>query len=105
MILGLVWVNWGLWARARWREHALLKNAVSEGGGVKAGFGVFGTNARPEFGGMVHLRSLGEDYGVGWRGGDDRSTRLVVVGDVHGCIDECEFFPPLHTTMIFQIRL
>lgn len=82
----LVWVNWRVWARARWREHTLFRNAVS-GGELKAGFGSFGTNMRPEFGGMVHLRSLGYEFG-----GDYNRSRLVVVGDVHGCIDECEFF-------------
>lgn len=90
VFLGLLWVNWGLWARARWREHTVLKNAVS-GGKLQNGFGSFGTNMRAEFGGLVHLRSLGEDYGVGRQGRNDES-RLVVVGDVHGCIDECEFY-------------
>lgn len=64
---------------------------MSGEGGSKTGFGSFGTNMRPEFGGMVHLRSLGDDYGVSGLGRNDKS-RLVVVGDVHGCIDECEFF-------------
>ena len=114
VFLGFLWVNWGLWARARWREHVVLKNAASvsmSGAGEReklglnnGGLGSFGTNLRAEFGGMVHLRSLGEgegyDHDYELRGGQETTTnndenkskkRLVVVGDVHGCIDECEF--------------
>ena len=89
VFLGLAWVNWGLWARARWREHTLFKNAISQKE-LKTGFGSFGSNMRPEFGGMVHMRSLGHDYGLGWQR-RSKNSRLVVVGDVHGCIDEREF--------------
>lgn len=114
MFLGFLWVNWGLWARARWREHVVLKSAASlsmGGAGERenlglnnGGLGSFGMNMRAEFGGMVHLRSLGEgedfNYHHEGRGGQETTSnngenksrkRLVVVGDIHGCIDECEF--------------
>ncbi|KAF2686275.1 ser/Thr protein phosphatase-like protein family [Lentithecium fluviatile CBS 122367] len=42
----------------------------------------FGKNKRPEFGGMVQVKRLEEKWLPRGEG------RLVVVGDVHGCIDE-----------------
>lgn len=90
-------------------------NGGGGGGGAemkKGGLlgGGFGMNMRAEFGGMVHLRSLdlgegeGGDYDREGRGGTEAGAannhvygnkskrRLVVVGDVHGCIDECKSF-------------
>lgn len=79
------WANWSWWAQPQWHERTLLKNAVD--GKSKSGFGSFGVNMRPQFGDMVHMKNLDHDL-AGLKG---NRSRLVVIGDVHGCIDECEF--------------
>lgn len=83
----LLWAYWRLWARGQWHDHTLLRNAVD--GKLKSGLGAFGTNMRADFaGGVVHLRNLDDEIGTGWR---EKRSRLVIIGDVHGCFDECEF--------------
>ena len=50
---------------------------------IRTGNGWFGTNMRPKFADIIQVKDL------------DRNliprdkTRLIVVGDVHGCKDEC----------------
>lgn len=96
-------------------KHAASVSLSSGGAGgdleAKKGLrGSFGANMRAEFGGMVQMMSLDEgsdyDHDYEGRGGQETETannhenkstrRLVVVGDVHGCIDECEFFLAFH---------
>ena len=82
------WANWNWWAQPQWHEHTLLKNAVD--GKSKSGFSSFGTNMRPQFRDMVHMKNLNHDL-TGLKG---NRSRFVIIGDVHGCIDECEFSYP-----------
>lgn len=54
--------------------------------------GWFGTNSKPVFTDMVHLKSLDPALlpSNGKRApGHPNRKRLVVVGDLHGCKDEC----------------
>lgn len=75
----LLWANWKWWARAKWHEHILIRNVVI--GKFKPGYS---TNMRPEFLNMILLKDL--DHVP-----DRERSRLIIIGDVHGCIDECEF--------------
>lgn len=79
----LCWVNWVLWAGELWREHELLRDAVK--GKARPGTGFFGANMRPTFQDMIQLKTIDESL-VPKKGGNGR---LIVVGDVHGCHDEC----------------
>jgi hypothetical protein len=56
----------------------------------------FGSNSLPTFSDMIHLRTLDPSLLPGDQPlskGDPNRKRLVVVGDVHGCKDECKPTP------------
>jgi len=82
----LIWGNWHFWAGSQWNEHRLLDDSLKER--MRTGDGWFGENMRPEFLAMVHMTTL--DQGLIPQTGDGK--RLIIVGDVHGCHDEREFF-------------
>lgn len=58
--------------------------------------GWLGTNSMPEFGDLIQIQTL--DPGLvptdlaGVDAGSKNKRRLVIVGDVHGCKEECEFY-------------
>ena len=79
----LFWVNWHIWVKASFEEHRLLNESLQER--MKTGGGWFGANLRPEFMDMIHIKTL--DQGLIPQ--KDNERRLVVVGDVHGCHEEC----------------
>lgn len=81
----LVWGNWKYWVKSQWEEQIVLNNALQ--GRFPPGRSMFGTNTRPKFSDMIHMRTINQDL-IPQRG---EKTRLVVVGDVHGCVDECTF--------------
>lgn len=83
-ILSLIWGNWHYWAGPQWTEHRLLYESLNER--IKTGGGWFGENIRPEFLDMIHVKTL--DQGLIPQ--QDDGNRLIVVGDVHGCHDECK---------------
>ena len=89
MLLSLIWGNWHYWAGPSWTEHRLLSQSLTER--MKTGEGWFGENMRPEFLDMIQVKTLDRDL-IPAR--QDRK-RLIIIGDVHGCSDECEFFDPL----------
>jgi hypothetical protein len=91
VLICLFWMVWKLWAQEQWYEHVLFRDAVSyQESGLEAGRGVglFGVNMRPEFMDIIHLKDLSRD--LVWQRGNNKS-RILVVGDVHGCVDECKF--------------
>lgn len=47
----------------------------------------FGTNVRPSFTDMPHVKTLPDHLVPGVEGSD---RRLIFIGDVHGCKDERE---------------
>lgn len=51
--------------------------------------GVFGNNVRPLFPDMVHMKTLDQRYLPGNHSSKD-SSRLVFVGDIHGCKEELQ---------------
>ena len=84
LMLMLLWVYWRVWGEAQWEEHVLLSNALK--GKYRPGQSAFGTNMRSAFHDMIHIKTL--DQALIPRKG--AKERLIVVGDVHGCVDECE---------------
>ncbi len=83
-------VYWRLYGAEAWHEHRTLSSAIQEK--IQSKLGYFGTNMLPEFVGMTHLKTL--DEALVPRSGDKR--RLIIVGDVHGCVDECGSLPSLY---------
>ena len=85
-ILSLIWTTWHYWAGPQLAEHQLLGDSLKER--MSTGDGWFGENLRPEFVDMVHVMTLDQEMIP--QKGDGK--RLIVVGDVHGCHDECGSF-------------
>lgn len=79
----LVWGNWKYWMKSQWEEQTVLNNALQ--GRFPPGRGMFGTNTRPAFRDMIHIGTINQDL-IPQKGD---KARLIVVGDVHGCVDEC----------------
>ena len=86
MLLSLGLGNWHYWAGPTWTEHRLLSKSLIER--MKTGEGWLGENLRPEFLDMVQVKTLNQDF-IPAR---EERKRLIVIGDVHGCSDECESF-------------
>ena len=93
ILLLLFWVNWRWWIHPIDVEDAMLNDALSER--IKTGQGWFGANVRPTFSDMIQLKTL--DRRLVPQNGD--MGRLIVVGDVHGCHDECKFCPSSHSSI------
>ncbi|SLM34788.1 Metallo-dependent phosphatase-like [Lasallia pustulata] len=77
-----LWGYWKWWFRPRWAEHILLNDSLNER--MRGGEGWYGGNVRPTFTDLIQLQTLDKSL-VPSR---DGRTRLIVVGDVHGCKDE-----------------
>lgn len=89
----LGWAGWGLVLSPHLQDRAEMTRALDVDSKTT---GWFGTNALPRFDDLTLIRTLDpkflpggpvdvETLGAGTR------RRLVVVGDVHGCKDECRF--------------
>ncbi|KAI9772620.1 MAG: hypothetical protein M1840_000214 [Geoglossum simile] len=82
----MCWIGWGLVSQRA--EYVGLSRALD--GSSRTGR--YGTNVRPVFAGMVHIKELDNKLvprmGRDRNGDVDGGRRLVVVGDVHGCKEE-----------------
>lgn len=83
-----VWFGWEYWAGSEGEERTVLNNALQ--GRFRAGQNMFGTNTRPAFKDMIHMSTLNQDL-IPRKG---ENTRVIIIGDVHGCADECRFQLP-----------
>ena len=85
VLLSVFWGIWYFWAGPKWTENSLLVDSLSER--IRTGEGWFGENLRPGFLDMIQVKKL--DQNLVPQQGDRK--RLIVVGDVHGCHEECRF--------------
>ncbi|QSS58442.1 serine/threonine phosphatase [Histoplasma capsulatum] len=91
----LLWICLGSWIKLvspRLREHNDLLRALDPnfGDGLR---GWFGLNSMPKFNDLVYLRSLDPKLLPGEKepsADSPHKKRLIVIGDVHGCLDELE---------------
>ena len=83
--LSLSWLYWRRYGVAAWTEHQMLSGAVSDR--LKSDLGYFGTNMLPEFVGITQVKTLDTYFVPGSRD----SRRLIFIGDIHGCHDECMY--------------
>lgn len=83
--VSLLWLYWRRYWMDAWTEHRTLSDAVK--GRLRSDLGYFGTNMLPEFVGMTQLGTLDTSFVPGPRD----SKRLIFIGDIHGCHEECEF--------------
>lgn len=88
LLVGACWLSWRWYLKPQLEEHLLLSESLDER--FKTGKGWFGSNKKPAFNDMVHLKTLDKNLVPGVGSGRSRK-RLIIVGDVHGCKDECMF--------------
>lgn len=85
-----LWAVWHHIINPYWSEQGVLANSLNVR--MKSGTGWFGTNARPEFIDMVHIKTLDSSLVPHDKTrGSGAGKRLVIVGDVHGCKKERMF--------------
>lgn len=84
-------VYWRQYGAEAWHEYRTLNSAIQHK--MQSNLGYFGTNMLPDFVGMTHMKTLDEAFIP--RSGDRK--RLIIVGDVHGCVDECGSLLSLHS--------
>jgi hypothetical protein len=89
ILLSIFWAGWKGILKPRIDEHVALVKSLDIESQDKVG-GWFGTNARPPLADIVQTRSLDPSLLPSASNG----RRLVIVGDVHGCKDECMLFSP-----------
>ncbi|OJD24686.1 hypothetical protein ACJ73_03948 [Blastomyces percursus] len=88
----LVWICLGSWVglvSPRLKEHTELSRALDMNARDGA-LGWFGSNALPKFEDLVYLRSLDPALLPSENTNNPQQKRLIVIGDVHGCLDELE---------------
>jgi len=102
LLLGACWLSWKWYIKPKWEEHIVLSESLDER--MRTGMGWFGSNMRPVFNDMVQMKTLDRKLvpGVGGKGA---RKRLVIVGDVHGCKDECMRLHSLILTIICAAQL
>ena len=86
LLLAVFWFCWLYWVAPAIDEEKRLDDAFesAEKKGNK-----FGTNVTPSFTDMPHVKILPDHLIPGRERGD---RRLIIIGDVHGCKDECMYF-------------
>lgn len=83
-LLILFWTKfWGPWL---WEQRAVW-NVLNPDTALAAG-GLFGTNVRPKFPGMIQVGHLDPKYLPQSASSKHDGKRLIFVGDIHGCSDE-----------------
>jgi hypothetical protein len=82
-----LWFGWLYWLQPAWQHEALLDESASMANSKKGQS--FGVNMRPSFVDMIHLQELDATF---LPGATNVDKRLVFIGDVHGCKDECKLF-------------
>jgi hypothetical protein len=91
----LGWAGWTMVLYPRLEERGALLHALDPASKADVG-GWFGSNSLPRFDDLTHIRTLDPSLvPVARTEGESRGSRsekrLVVVGDVHGCKEECRF--------------
>jgi hypothetical protein len=87
LMAAIFWTGWHWWFRDVFREHRALMKSVYG----KPSDGWFGSNQSPHFVDFHQVKDLSKSFvpdGTVVSGKPHK--RLIVIGDVHGCKDECK---------------
>jgi hypothetical protein len=84
LLLLALWFGWLYWLQPAWHHEKLLDESAAMATSKKGQ--AFGVNMRPSFADMVHMQELNADL---LPNAENVNRRLVFIGDVHGCRDEC----------------
>ena len=63
---------------------------------MKSGEGWFGSNVRPSFTDLIQIQTLDKSLVQS----KDERKRFIVVGNVHGCKDECKILPCVRHSVV-----
>jgi len=102
LLVGACWLSWKWYLEPQWEEHLLLGGSLDER--MKTGKGWFGSNKSLVFTDMVQLKTLDRRLVPG-SGSRRTGKRLISVGDVHGCKDECTFPKGMRYTLYIYFCL
>ena len=93
ILLMFAYTGWEAVLQPMIKEHEEILTSLNADTLEKVG-GWFGTNVRPEFVDVVPMKTLDPALlpSPERTKGHKSSRRLVIVGDVHGCQDECKFY-------------
>lgn len=90
-------IGWRMLVSPRLQEQKSLLHSLDPTSETETG-GWFGTNSNPQFDGLIQIRTLDPNLVpgniAGVVSGKSSRKRLIIVGDVHGCKDECKTYPP-----------
>ena len=87
VLLLIIFGNWKTWVGPSMHEQYRLRQSSAER--LKYADGWFGGNQRPEFADVVHLDTLDQELVPGSPDASPKNRRLIAIGDVHGCNEEC----------------
>ena len=87
LIMIVVWIWWFNYYGPRYVENNFLRESLNARS--KSQTGHFGMNKRVSFAGLTQLSQLDRRLVPGSEVKGAKKRRLVVVGDIHGCIEEC----------------
>ena len=86
ILMGAVFVWWFGYFGPGYVERSWVQESLKARGQGEYGF--FGMNKRVEFAGMIQLRVMHTKLVPGSDVPGTNGRRLVIVGDIHGCLDE-----------------
>ena len=105
LLMLMVWTWWFKFYGPEYVEDNYLKESLIARS--KTGGGHFGMNRRVSFAGLIQLKQLDRRLVPGSDVDGVKKRRLVIVGDIHGCIDEREFCVRLqsHTSQAYALAV
>lgn len=87
------WIGWRMLLSPRLQDQNFLLHSLHPTSKTDTGWW-FGVNSSPQSGGLVQIRTLNPDLVpgdlAGVKAGKSSRKRLIIVGDVHGCKEECK---------------
>ena len=88
ILMAAVWIWWFHFYGPKYAEDSFVRESLHAR--LKSGRGHFGMNMRVSFAGLTQLRELDRRLVPGSEVKGTNKRRLVIVGDIHGCYDECK---------------
>ena len=89
ILMVVAWVWWFNYYGPKYVEQSLLKESLNARRESKQGH--FGMNRRVTFAGLTQLKQLHRRLVPGSEIEGAEKRRLVIVGDIHGCLEECKY--------------
>ena len=89
ILIVVCWVGWIGYLRPRLEESKILKDSLKERMKNKQGW--FGANQKVSFEGMTQVGMLDRKLVPGSEIPGVDGRRLIIIGDIHGCVDERTF--------------